>query len=147
MPSPVPPWIRSGLYACPGASATASAAACENRLDEPMTNDSNVYFGRKLVPRSLAGARAGARCSRCDGCLVARLGCFCRIVVSDDREAHLEPLARLARRLSDQLAEVPFDPRARELVRHADLEIVASEADRAGCAEPRREHAVRKVGT
>ena len=147
MPSPVPPWIRSGLYAWPGASATASAAACEKRLDEPMTNDSNVYFGRKLVPRSVAGARSGARRSGATRGCVRGSKRLCRVSVADDCEAHLEPLARLARRLADQLAEVSFDPGPRELVRHADLEIVASEADRAGCAEPRREHAVRKVGT
>ena len=37
--------MKSGLYALAGASATASAAACANRFDEPMTNVSNVYFG------------------------------------------------------------------------------------------------------
>ena len=148
MPSPVPPWIRSGLYAWPGASATASAAACEKRLDEPMTNDSNVYFGRKLVPALGRAAPARALAARVRRVRwLARFEGLCRVIVADDREAHLEPLARLARRLADQLAEVAFDPGARELVRHADLEIVAREADRAGGAEPRREHAVRKVGT
>src|SRR4029450_7345895 len=42
--------MKSGLYACAGASATASAAACAKRLDEPITNESNVYFGFMLVP-------------------------------------------------------------------------------------------------
>src|SRR5580765_2729610 len=37
--------MKSGLYACAGASATASAAACANRFDEPITNESKVYFG------------------------------------------------------------------------------------------------------
>ena len=37
--------MKSGLYAWAGASATASAAACANRLDDPITNRSNVYFG------------------------------------------------------------------------------------------------------
>src|SRR5918996_2166328 len=37
--------MRGGLYACAGASATASAAACAKRFDEPITNRSNVYFG------------------------------------------------------------------------------------------------------
>src|SRR5436190_3234006 len=37
--------MKSGLYACAGASATASAAAWAKRFDEPITNRSNVYFG------------------------------------------------------------------------------------------------------
>src|SRR5215218_176689 len=37
--------MKSGLYAWAGASATASAAACAKRFDEPITNESNVYFG------------------------------------------------------------------------------------------------------
>ena len=37
--------MNSGLYALAGASATATAAACANRLPEPMTNVSKVYFG------------------------------------------------------------------------------------------------------
>src|SRR5438876_6394001 len=44
--------MKSGLYACAGASATASAAACANRFDEPITNRSNVYFG--FMPESSA---------------------------------------------------------------------------------------------
>ena len=36
--------MKSGLYAWAGASATASAAACAKRFDEPMMNVSNVYF-------------------------------------------------------------------------------------------------------
>ena len=37
--------MKSGLYAWAGASATASAAACAKRFDEPMTKLSKVYFG------------------------------------------------------------------------------------------------------
>src|SRR4026209_194669 len=37
--------MNSGLYALAGASATATAAACANRLPEPMTKVSKVYFG------------------------------------------------------------------------------------------------------
>src|SRR6266550_2512247 len=56
--------MKRGLYACAGASATASAAACANRLDEPITKRSNVYFG--FIPESMApperpfGASGGA---------------------------------------------------------------------------------------
>ena len=39
--------MKSGLYACAGASATASAAAWAKRFDEPITNESNVYFTLK----------------------------------------------------------------------------------------------------
>ena len=37
--------MNSGLYALAGASATATAAACANRLLAPMTKVSKVYFG------------------------------------------------------------------------------------------------------
>src|SRR5215204_1018839 len=37
--------MKSGLYACAGASATASAAAWAKRFEEPITNESKVYFG------------------------------------------------------------------------------------------------------
>src|SRR6476646_945162 len=53
--------MKSGLYACAGASATASAAACAKRFDEPITNRSNVYFG--FIPESMepaAPCRLGA---------------------------------------------------------------------------------------
>jgi hypothetical protein len=39
------------LYALAGASATANAAACANRLLEPMTNVSKVYLEFSRVPR------------------------------------------------------------------------------------------------
>src|SRR5437870_436693 len=42
--------MNSGLYAFAGDSATATAAACANRLDEPMTNVSNVYLGLSRFP-------------------------------------------------------------------------------------------------
>ena len=44
--------MNSGLYARAGASATATAAACVNRLLEPMTNVSNVYLGFRRASRS-----------------------------------------------------------------------------------------------
>src|SRR5215211_1089148 len=42
--------MKSGLYACAGASATASAAAWANRFDEPITNESKVYFELNPTP-------------------------------------------------------------------------------------------------
>ncbi len=42
--------MNSGLYALAGDSATATLAACANRLDEPMTNVSNMYFGLSRLP-------------------------------------------------------------------------------------------------
>src|SRR5215470_20013971 len=60
--------MNSGLYALAGASATATAAAFANRLLEPMTNVSKVYFlfsrdcspdGRAAVP--VAGSAAQLR--------------------------------------------------------------------------------------
>ena len=113
--------------------------ADDERLERVLREEAGPALGR--------GRPLGCSPLGCDAWLFARFEGLCRAIVADDREAHLEPLARLARRLADQLAEVAFDPGARELVRNADLEIVAREADRAGCAEPRREHAVRKVGT
>ncbi len=57
--------MNSGLYAFAGDSATATAAACANRLDEPMTNVSNVYFGfSRLPPESTPGLAPGRRSSR-----------------------------------------------------------------------------------
>src|SRR6266480_6264084 len=49
--------MKSGLYACAGASATANAAAWAKRFDEPITNRSNVYFG--FIPVSPAAPRRG----------------------------------------------------------------------------------------
>src|SRR5580765_2723009 len=42
--------MKSGLYACAGASATASAAAWAKRFDDPITNESNVYLGFSPIP-------------------------------------------------------------------------------------------------
>src|SRR3979409_2322273 len=54
--------MNSGLYAFAGSSATATAAACANRLDEPMTNVSNMYFGLSRLPSGGGGgAPAGGR--------------------------------------------------------------------------------------
>src|SRR4029450_13546928 len=53
--------MNSGLYAFAGDSATATAAACANRFDEPMTNVSNMYLGLRRFP-SLAGR--GRRAAR-----------------------------------------------------------------------------------
>src|SRR3990170_3614335 len=51
LPGPDSPYPSSGLYAFPGASATATAAAWANRFDEPMTKVSKVYFGlRRASP-------------------------------------------------------------------------------------------------
>src|SRR5438034_6636575 len=60
--------MKSGLYACAGASATASAAACAKRFDEPITNESNVYFGLSPPATTSRGGGSGealaASCSR-----------------------------------------------------------------------------------
>ena len=53
--------MKSGLYACAGASATASAAAWAKRFDEPITKRSNVYFGFRPDSRPLRGAAAWRR--------------------------------------------------------------------------------------
>src|SRR5215472_12147016 len=62
--------MKSGLYACAGASATASAAACAKRFDEPITNESKVYFGF-IAPvgelSSLARRGGGATVGRVSG--------------------------------------------------------------------------------
>ena len=47
--------MSSGLYALPGASAAATAAAWANRLDEPMTKVSKTYFGLSRVSSDAAG--------------------------------------------------------------------------------------------
>src|ERR671936_2425267 len=52
--------MKSGLYAWAGASATASAAACAKRFDEPMTNESKVYFGLRPLSLCLRGGAADA---------------------------------------------------------------------------------------
>jgi hypothetical protein len=59
--------MKSGLYACAGASATASAAAWANRFDDPMTKESKVYLalnpplsGRCGTSRSTGATRGAA---------------------------------------------------------------------------------------
>src|ERR687883_112692 len=52
--------MKSGLYACAGASATASAAACAKRFDEPITNESKVYFAFRPLSVCLRGGVADA---------------------------------------------------------------------------------------
>ena len=106
--------MKSGLYAWAGASATASAAACANRFDEPITNESKVYFwlisnaGRAGV----AGFRHRPR----------------RLDLLLDREPD-PPLAAgfVADGGADQIEEMPFDPLAREVVRHREHERVVGE--------------------
>ena len=56
--------MNSGLYAFAGDSATATAAAWANRLDEPMTNVSKVYFGFSRLPPSPAGRTRSSRWCR-----------------------------------------------------------------------------------
>src|SRR5690625_2082655 len=53
LPKPDTPYIWSGLYALPGTSATATAAAWANRLLEPMTKVSNVYRGFRCISPSV----------------------------------------------------------------------------------------------
>src|SRR5712691_9380570 len=50
--------MKSGLYACAGASATASAAAWAKRFDEPITKESNVYFALKPPLSGRPGMRS-----------------------------------------------------------------------------------------
>ncbi|GAA4913414.1 hypothetical protein GCM10023223_35750 [Stackebrandtia albiflava] len=50
--------MNSGLYAFAGDSATATAAACANRFDEPITKVSKLYFGFNR----LACATGGVAC-------------------------------------------------------------------------------------
>src|SRR5690625_6813456 len=51
--------MNSGLYALAGASATATAAACAKRFEEPMTNASKWYLG---LTRDSAGITALSVC-------------------------------------------------------------------------------------
>src|SRR3954471_2621556 len=53
--------MSRGLYARPGASAAATAAAWANRLDEPITKLSKTYFGFSRVSSTLpTGLAVGA---------------------------------------------------------------------------------------
>ena len=57
--------MNRGLYALAGASATATAAACANRLEAPMTKVSKRYFGfSRAVRLTGAGRRRGLRAQR-----------------------------------------------------------------------------------
>src|SRR5437868_6595452 len=57
--------MKSGLYACAGASATARAAACAKRFDDPMTNESKVYLAFRLPSVCLRGGLAEAATVSC----------------------------------------------------------------------------------
>src|SRR6476620_5510316 len=70
--------MKSGLYACAGASATASAAAWANRLDEPITKMSNVYLGLAPGCGSAVGVARGAAPA-------ASAGSACSATVSETR--------------------------------------------------------------
>ena len=124
--------MKSGLYACAGASATASAAAWAKRFDEPMTNESNVYFALKPP---LSGRPAGVGpwerrlpTPRDPPSRLAALGDaeLERALVADD----------VAHRGADQAEEVPLDPVARELARDGEHERVAVELETADVTEP-----------
>src|SRR6202051_4549694 len=55
LPRPTPPYRKSGLYALPGASATARQAAWAKRLELPTTNVLKVNAGlsrESLAPSS-----------------------------------------------------------------------------------------------
>src|SRR6478752_2105179 len=70
--------MNSGLYALAGASATATAAACANRLDWPMTKLSKVYFGFSRVSlREMEDAGSPASCNggRAIGAAGAAMDC------------------------------------------------------------------------
>src|SRR5207248_9865999 len=58
-PSPTPPYRKSGLYALPGAFATAVQAATANWFEGPTTNDSKVYFGLICSCRLGGGSLGG----------------------------------------------------------------------------------------
>src|SRR5689334_1016239 len=54
--------MNNGLYALAGDSATATAAACAKRFDDPMTKVSNMYFGFSRLPSGVAaGVRRSSR--------------------------------------------------------------------------------------
>ena len=116
--------MNSGLYACAGASATASAAACAKRFDEPITKRSNVYF--VFRPDSLIRC-AGGCVDVGDAC--ARLG-----------DGQLDPALLagcIADCRADQLEEVPLDPLACEVVRDGEDERVVRDLRPLDLAEPR----------
>ena len=97
--------MNSGLYAWAGASATASAAACANRFDEPMTNESKLYFSFRPSTRGFADleVRLGARAVALD-------------VADREVDAALVP-GRVADGGVDEAEEMALDPLPREVVR------------------------------
>ena len=120
--------MKSGLYACAGASATARAAACAKRFDDPITKRSNVYFGMR-----------GGRVSQG----VTRPRSRRRLPGQDARLAHGQrdpdvARERIARRRLDEAEEVPLDPLAREVVRDDEREAVAGQLAGGDVAEPGR---------
>src|SRR5881398_10656 len=78
--------MKSGLYACAGASATASAAACAKRFDEPITKWSKVYFGFSGPVAAPAGAVAAGRSSS-SACRFAAAGASTRKRTSSEPPA------------------------------------------------------------
>ena len=116
--------MKSGLYACAGASATASAAACANRFDEPITNESNVYFGFIVDP---APRRRAPRLRHGPGRL--------DVLLDDEPDAALRA-GSVANRGSDQVEEMALDPLAREVVGHGEDELLVVSSRLVDVAEP-----------
>ena len=98
--------MKSGLYALAGVSATARAAACAKRFDEPMTNRSNVYFGLRPTVASRCGCSSPVLHQR---------------VVDDEPHRAIAP-GGVAGRGADEVEEMPLDPLAREVVRNGEHE-------------------------
>src|SRR3954467_13422054 len=94
--------MKSGLYACAGASATASAAAWAKRFDEPITKESNVYLG--LIPPGSAagsgGGRAGGAGGRGGGGGGVGGGCLWRALVWGGRWFGAPVASLIAARIS-----------------------------------------------
>src|ERR1044072_7404122 len=130
--------MKSGLYACAGASATASAAACAKRFDDPITNESKVYFGFSPIPtRSPPGTPSGPGRPRPDP---ERVEVVLGVQPDSDRLApvHLAGLGpltvalghgeldpplvtgRVAHGRADPADEVALDQVAREVVPHGE---------------------------
>ena len=130
--------MKSGLYACAGASATARAAAWANRFDEPMTNESKVYFalkpplsGRCGGTSRSTGATRAAPGPRRPAALRRRLGPARHLELDPAGDAGDVPDGR-----ADQLEEVALDPVAREIVRDGEDESALVEGDARRVGEP-----------
>src|SRR5579884_3218751 len=122
--------MKSGLYAWAGASATASAAACAKRFDDPITKESNVYFG--LMPAiSLRGATSS-------GSGVTAVGTACAPAGGDGGTASPLGAARVTDGCAEQIQEVPLDPLAGEVVRHGQHEPLGVDVRAVDLAEPGR---------